>query len=295
MRRFRLIAIAAILALCGVLGACEPAAPPEISGNLYFGSGSYLARMALRNGSTEIVASIGNAEIQGISPKDGSRILLNVFGPVNQEDSHRLVLFDLETRQQFTLFEGRFGRYLVDGKILVYDDGAHIRATRKSADSWEKVEIARHPFNAAIRIVPVSATAFLYSIGPEPDAPLYLFDTAQGESVELEMLAGACTLDGAIWVQARSELLCRSNAAGAYALVRLDGAVSNTLQLPPDKTFRALAYMPDRDAVVFNESWRAWMSRRQKWAVWVYDIGDATAHRILEHQYLGQTVIYQPE
>jgi hypothetical protein len=37
------------------------------------------------------------------------------------------------------------------------------------------------------------------------------------------------------------------------------------------------------------------MSGRQKWAVWIYDIDEAAAYRILEHQYLGHTVIYQAE
>jgi hypothetical protein len=299
MHRNRPTAIAPILTLCVVLGACAPAAPPEISGNLYFGSGNYLATLALRNGNTDIVASIGNAEIQEISAKDGRRILLNVFGPVNQKDSHRLVLFDLESRQQLTFFEGRFGRYLMDGQTLVYDDGARIWATWKRVNYWEKVEVAQHPFNAMVRIVPVSDTAFLYSIGSDNTAPVYLFDTTQRQSTELEMLASVCRLDGAVWIEARSVLLCRTAAVAhgenAYVFAGLDGTVNGSLQLPPDKSFRALAYLPDRNSVVLSESWRTWMSGRQKWAVWIYDIGEAASYRILEHQYLGHTVIYQAE
>jgi hypothetical protein len=113
------------------------------------------------------------------------------------------------------------------------------------------------------------------------------------------MLASVCELDGAIWIQARSELLCRSGSPSSadvsYVFASLDGVISSALQLPPDKSFRALTYLPDRNVVVLSESWRTWMSGRQKWAVWIYDIGDAAAYRILEHQYLGHTVIYQPE
>ena len=29
--------------------------------------------------------------------------------------------------------------------------------------------------------------------------------------------------------------------------------------------------------------------------VWLYDIGEEASHRILEHQYLGSSVIYRPE
>jgi hypothetical protein len=299
MRRYRLTAIASVLTLCVLLGACGPAATPEIPGSLYFGSGNYLAELALRNGSTDIVASIGDAEIREISPKDGRRVLLNVFGPVNQKDSHRLVLFDLETRQQLTFFEGRFGRYLMDGKTLVYDDGVRIWATWKRVNYWEKVEVAQHAFNAMVRIIPVSGTAFLYSIGPESDAPLYLFDTALGRSTELESLASVCTLDGAIWIEARSELLCRTGtpagAGVAYVFASLDGESSGSMQLPQGKLFRALAYLPDRNAVILSESWNTWLSGRQQWAVWIYDIGESAANRMLEHQYLGHTVIYQPE
>lgn len=295
----RPLAVVSVLTFCVLLGACAPAASPEISGSLYFGSGNYLAQLALRNGSTDIVASIGDAEIREIGPKDGRRILLSVYGPVNQKNSHRLVLFDLETRQQLTFFEGRFGRYLADGQTLVYDDGARLWATWKRVNYWEKVEVAQHAFNAALRIVPVSDTAFLYSIGRESDAPLYLFDTELRQSTALENLARVCRLDGAIWIEARSELLCRAGAPGnsdvAYVFAGLDGVISGPMQLPPDRIFRALAYLPDRDAVVLSESWKTWLSGRQKWAVWVYDIGSADASRILEHQYLGNTVIYEPE
>ncbi len=299
MRCRRPIPVAFVLILLGVLGACEPAAPPEVSGSIYFGSGNYLAQLSLRNGSTDIVANIGDLEIQEISPKDDRYLLLNVFGPVNQKDSHRLVLFDLETRQQITFFEGQFGRYLSDGQTLVYDDGARIRATWKRVNYWEKVEVAQHPFNAKVWIVPVTDTAFLYSIGPDDSASLHVFDTVDRRSAELEKLADICILDGAIWIEARAELLCLSDLAGAedpvYVFVGLDGIVSGVLDLPPDKSFRAVAYMPDRNAVVLTESWRSWMSDRQKWAVWIYDIDSAKAFRLLEHQYIGRSVIYRPD
>ena len=299
MRRYRPFPISFVLLSLASLAACQQAASPELSGELLFGSGHYLAVLALRNGNTDIVASIGDVDIQEISPRSDRRILLNVFGPVNQKDSHRLVLFDLETRQQLTFFEGRSGRYLLDGRTLVYDDGSRIWATWKRVNYWEKVEVAQHPFNATVWIVPVSDTSFLYSIGSEGDAPLELFDTAQRRSTELSQLTSVCELEGAIWIQARSELLCRSESPSSgnksYVFANLDGVVSASLQLPPDKSFRALAYIPDRDAVVLSESWRTWMSGRQKWAVWVYYIGEEASRRILEHQYLGHSVIYRPE
>lgn len=280
-------------------GACDRSEPPEGSGSLYFGSGNYLARLDLRDASIDIVASIGDADIQEISEKDEQRFLLNVFGPVNQENSHRLVLFDLESKQQLTFFEGRVGRYLDDGQILVYDDGSRIWATWKRGDDWEKVEVVQHPFNATVRIVPVSSTSFLYSIGSESNGPVFVFDTGNNESIELGKLSSVCELEGAIWVRARSELLCRARPPegtdSAYVFASLDGEVTGVVNLPANKAFHAVAYMPDRDAVVLTESWHSWMSGREKWAVWIYDIGTASSYRLIEHQYLGQSVIYRPD
>lgn len=295
----RPILSAFVLAPFVLLGACEPATSPGVTGKLYFGSGNYLAELNLRDGSTDIVASIGDAEILEISPKDGRRFLLNVFGRMNQRDAHRLVLFDFESKQQLTFFEGQAGRYLEDGKTLVYDDGARIWATWKRVNYWEKVEVAQHSFNAKVWIVAVSETAFLYSIGMDDGPSLRVFDTVDKQSAELEVLADTCVLDGAIWVEARSELLCRSdsteNEDPGYVFVGLDGVVSGALHLPPDKSFRAVAHLPDQGAVVLTESWRSWMSDKQKWAVWVYDIDRAAAFRLLKHQYLGHSVIYRPE
>jgi len=294
-----LIVFATAAMLLAVLVACERAEPPKSSGSLYFGSGNYLARLNLRNGSTDIVASIGDADIQEISEKDERRFLLNVFGPVNQRNSHRLVLFDLESKQQLTFFEGRFGRYLADGQTLVYDDGSRIWATWKRVNYWEKVEVAQHPFNAKVWIVPVSNTTFLYSIGPESDGLVSVFDTVSRESTELGKLASTCDLEGATWIQSRSELLCRPGASkgedAGYVFVSLEGEITGELNLPPNSIFNAVAYMPDQDAVVLTESWRSWMSGQEKWAVWIYDIGGASSYRLLEHQYLGRTVIYRPD
>ncbi len=294
-RRTSILAVTAFV----LLVACERAPSPEVLGSIYFGSGNYLAQLNLRNGSIDIVANIGDLEIQEISAKDDRYLLLNVFGRVNQVDSHRLVLFDLETRQQLTFFEGQFGRYLEDGQTLVYDDGSRIWATWKRVNYWEKVEVEQHPFNARVRIVPVTDTAFLYSIGPDNNAPLHVFDVVDKRSAELGKLADTCTLDGAIWIEARSELLCLSDSAGAedpvYVFVGLDGVVSGALDLPSGKQFRAVAHMPDRNAVVLTESWRSWMSDRQKWAVWIYDIDTTTALRLIEHQYIGHSVIYRPD
>ena len=288
-----------VLVLVLSLSACDHTESPEISGSLYFGSGNYLARLNLRNGRIDIVASIGDADIQAISEKSERHFLLNVFGPVNQKNSHRLVLFDLESKQQLTFFEGRFGHYLADGQTLVYDDGSRIWATWKTGENWEKVEVAQHPFNATVRIVPVSDTAFLYSIGAGSNAALFLFDINKSEPTELKTLSGVCKLQHAIWVHVRDELLCRTaspeSTTAGYVFASLDGAVTGSLSLPAGKEFHAVAYMPDKDAVVLSESSRSWMSGRERWAVWVYDLGDASSYRLIEHQYLGQSVIYRPD
>ena len=114
-----LVSIVAVL-LVG-LAACQPQQqqqqqqpqqPPEMRGSLYFATGNYLAEMDLRDGSTSVVANLGDAEIQEISPQLTERLLLTVFGKVNQQDAHRLVLYDIASRQTLELLTGRHGRYL---------------------------------------------------------------------------------------------------------------------------------------------------------------------------------------
>lgn len=276
-----------------MLAACGGPDEPELRGGLYFASGNYLAELDLRDGSTSVVANLGDAEIREISPQSEERLLLTVFGNVNQQDTHRLVLFDIGTRQTLTLLNGRYGRYLPGSQVLVYDDGTRILVAQKILGTWEKTEVVSHRFNAPLRILPISATRFLYALAGEP---IHAYDNVSKRSIRLDRLTALCDLDHALWMPASDALLCRSPGAGdgeyRYPLVGLDGTVHATLPLPATKSLQPLALLTDQDALVLAEAWQGRMSGRRRSAVWVYRFADEHLYRLLDDQHLGRWVVY---
>ncbi len=292
--RQRTIRIVWLFALLQV-AACGGTDEPELRGGLYFASGQYLAQLDLRDGSTSVVANLGDAEIREISPQSGDRLLLTVFGNVNQQDRHRLVLYDIESRQTLTLLNGRYGRYLPGTQVLVYDDGTRIMVAEKISGTWEKTEVASHRFNTPLRILPISGTRFLYAIAGEP---IHAYDNVSKRSIRLDRLTALCDLDYALWMPDRDALLCRTPGAAdgeyAYPLVGLDGTLEDALPLPSTRSFQPLARLPDQDALVLAEQWQGRLSDRRRAAVWIYRHADQRAYRLLEDQYLGRWVVYEP-
>ncbi len=275
-----------------LLAACGGQDEPELRGGLYFASGNYLAQLDLRDGSTSVVTNLGDAEIREISPQSAERLLLTVFGNVNQQDTHRLVLYDIETRQTLTLLNGRYGRYLPDSQVLVYDDGTRILVAEKILGTWEKTEVATHRFNAPLRILPISATRFLYALAGEP---IHAYDNVSKRSIRLDRLTALCDLDHALWMPERDALLCRSAGADdqyTYPLVDLDGTVQATLPLPASRSLQPLAALPDQGVLVLAEQWRGRMSGRRRSAVWIYRFADEHLYRLLDDQHLGRWVVY---
>lgn len=276
-----------------MLAACGGPDEPELRGGLYFASGNYLAQLDLRDGSTSVVTNLGDAEIREISPQSAERLLLTVFGNVNQQDTHRLVLYDIETRQTLTLLNGRHGRYLPGSQVLVYDDGSRILVAEKILGTWEKTEVAAHRFNAPLRILPVSATRFLYALAGEP---IHAYDNVSKRSIRLDRLTDLCDLDHALWMPGNDALLCRSAGTGndeyTYPLVGLDGTVKATLPLPASRSLQPLALLTDQDALVLAEQWQSRMSGRRRSAVWIYRFADEHLYRLLDDQHLGRWVVY---
>lgn len=282
-----------LLALLQV-AACGGPDEPELRGGLYFASGNYLAHLDLRDGSTSVVASLGDAEIREISPHSGNRLLLTVFGNVNQQDTHRLVLYDIESRQTLTLLNSRHGRYLPGTRTLVYDDGTRIIVAEKTGGAWQKNEVAGHRFNAPVRILPVSATRFLYAV---EDEQIHAYDNVSRRSIRLDALTALCDLDHALWLPGRDALLCRVEGARdreySYPLVGLDGAVRGSLPLPSSRSLQPLAALPDQGVLVLAEQWQGWLSGRRRSAVWIYRFADEHTYRLFDNQYLGRWVVYE--
>ena len=151
--------------------------------------------------------------------------------------------------------------------------------------------MASRDYRVSVRIIPVSATTFLYAIGDEP--PL-LFDLAEGTSTA-PGLAEHCKLDGAVWAAARDALLCRAgDRSTTYAFVTLDGDVGEPLELPEERTLNAVAYAADQDIVVFTERWQSLVSERPQHAIWIHNRNTGENYRLIENQHLGETVVYRP-
>ncbi len=279
-----------LFALAALASGCAED-PPEFSGGLYFAAGNYLAELDLRNGDTRVIASIGDDTIVELAPQGDERLLLTVFGEVNRQDVHSLVLFDLASKQQLRFFAGRKGRYLPDTDVLVYDEGRQILVKRREGNTWETIEVASHDYRVSVEIIPIAATSFLYAIG---DDPARIFDLSTATST-VPGLAEHCTLDGAVWASALDGLLCRgSEEPGVYILVSLDGEVMETLALPEERPFTAVAYAADQDIVILTERWQSLVSERPQYAIWVHHRNTKETYRLVENQHLGNTVVYRP-
>ena len=286
--------IAALLLAGILLAGCAPDDRAELRGSLYFAAGKYLAALDLRDGSTSVVANLGDAELLSLGPAVDNRLLLNIIGIENQREMDQLVLYDIETRQRLTLLNGRFGHYLPGTRVLVFDDGVRTWITERTRDEWEKVEVIEHRYNADVHVMPISATRFIYRVA---DGPLYAYDRTANRSIPLRGLESICSLDRALWIAHREQLLCRArldDGAYEFVYVALDGTRADTLTLPGDKDLRPIAWLPDQDTLVLVERWQGRVSKRWKWGVWIYRLDTGDLYRMLDDQYLGDTVVYAP-
>ena len=272
--------------------ACNGPDHEELRGSLYFAAGNYLALLDLRDGSTSVVANLGDADIRSLSPQLEDRLLLTVYGSENNKETRHLVLYDLESRQTLTLLNGYTGFYLPGTRTLVFDDGVRTYVTERVQGDWEKTEVVEHRYNQRVDIVPITATRFVYRVA---DGPLYVYDKTAGRSIELSALASTCRFERALWSTERELMLCQVRHEGEYfeyAFVGLDGTVHDSIPLPPSHDLRPLAFLPDQDVLILTERWRGGLADRVKWGLWVYRFDTGEAYRLLDDQYLGDHVLY---
>jgi len=295
MRRHRsLVGFAGLLLLLQV-GACTQPDREELRGSLYFAAGNYLALLELRDGSTSVVANLGDADIRALSPQLDNRILLTVYGSENGKETRHLVLYDIETRQTLTLLNGHIGYYLPGTRTLVFDDGIRTYVTERVQGSWVKTEVVEHRYNEGVDIMPLSATRFIYRVS---DEPLFVYDKTAGRSIRLSGLETICRFDRALWFAEREQMLCqvrKDDESPEYAFVGLDGTVHVPVPLPSSHDLRPVAFLPDQDALVLTERWRGGLADRARWGVWVYRFGTQEAYRLLDDQHLGEHVLYAPD
>ena len=286
-------ALLVVLACCvSGLSACTKDDKAELRGSLYFAAGKYLAALDLRDGSTSVVANLGDAELLSLGPAPDDRLLLNVIGTANQRSMHQIKLFDTRTRQQLTLLNGRFGHYLPGTKVLVFDDHVRTYVTERIRGTWEKTEVVQHRYGDDVDVMPITASRFIYRVG---EGPFLVYDRTANRSIALTGLESLCTLDRALWVAEREQMLCRArrdDGTFEYAFVGLDGTRAETLPLPGDQELRPVAYIADQDILVLTERWQGAISDRWKWGVWIYRFDTGEFYRMLDDQYLGDKVVY---
>ena len=71
MPAYRLVSGIALLAVLLQVSACSQPDHEELRGSLYFVTGNYLALLDLRDGSSSVVANLGDADIQYLDSRPG--------------------------------------------------------------------------------------------------------------------------------------------------------------------------------------------------------------------------------
>jgi len=288
------ISLVSLLVGLFVLQGCGPGEQREYRGDLYFGTGAYLARLDLRNGNVSLLANLGDTVIREIAEFGDEQLLLSVFGPVNHENTFRLMQYELDGGGLATLLTGRHGRYLPEPEALLFGDGSRLKMRVYGGRAMEESVIARHRVGAGVHIMQISATEFIYGI--DTDTTIHRFDVESFESRPLQALSSQCRLDGALWIAQRDALLCkRGGAAGDYAFVSLSGDVLASLDIPDARAFRAVAHLHDQDAVVLTEAWNTFLGDNTRYAVWIYELSSGRKVRLVKDQVLGSHVVYRAD
>jgi hypothetical protein len=266
------------------LAGCERQSHPELRGHLFFGSGQYLGRLDLRDGSTSVEANLGDVSIRRVSAYGDENLLLTVFGVVNHKETYRLMQYEIATAGE---------------EMLVYDDRFRLRAKIRSANERVNVGLARHEYGDRVHLVPVSDSSFLYSIGDTERSLIFVYDATTQVRKPLQELSGVCGLDGAIWIDAYEQLLCRTTTSTGqfqdYSFFDLDGTRHRRLSLPESWSFRAVAYLQDQGVLVLTQPWRSLIGNRGRTAIWIYKLDSDKYYRLVKNQYLGETVVYKSE
>lgn len=294
-KRFRLVALTL---LCITLGACDTSSRTGPGGFIFFGSGSYLGKFSLGDGSSEIVAYVGDGTVTSVGNYRDGELLLTVRRLVNSRDVQMVVRFEIATRHYTNLFVGNSAVFLRDREITVFDDGFNLQATRIVDKERRLTNIYSHDFNASVTITPVSDHVVFFQVAKNNDSRVFRYDAAAERSEPLEEFSKVCDLDGAVWVSESQQMLCHSpvlsGAGFEYRFVAPDGRLGAALQAPGDHAIQPVLYLPEKHLLVVTEAWRGVLGGQQKYAVWIYDMASGESYRLSKNQYLGDHVAYMP-
>ena len=290
----RLWLVVLLIATCGACGAPERTGP---GGYIYFGSGNYLGKFSLQDGSSHIVAYLGDLSAIAVSPYIDGDLLLTVRRVVNQQDTRMIGRFEVSNNHYKTLFVGDSAVYLPDREITVYDDGFAVQTSRIEDRDRKITSVYSHGHHERVTLLSISDREFLFQIDAGDKHNIFHYDAATEVQTELDALARECDLVGALWLEEQEKMLCHRpgdpRANRDYRFVSLEGVGADELHLPTENVFQLIAYLPEKGLLVLTEQWQGLWSSKIRHGVWIYELDSGESYRLAKDQYLGQHVVYK--
>ena len=280
-----------ILVLSGLLSSCSESEQTNFHGHLYFASGNYIGRFDLSDGSSSIVANLGDVIVNRIDHLRLSNLLVSMVSFAADREIPRIGTLNIKTGRLVDMLGGSGATYLSATDAIVYDDGARLVETslRQRPKTYAEVFPHKHSSNVAVRSI--SGGAVLFSIKDEQQTQIYHYDSLTREGEELVALSSVCGLRGSVWIASIDRIACRS-ADQSYVVASLDGGRVDSLALPQNKDLTAMTYVADQNLLILVERRRGWLGGRDKWNVWAHDFSSGTNHLLARNQYLGSSAVY---
>ena len=288
----------AALLVVALIASCDMSEHEELHGHLYFAAGSYVGQFDLSDSRSAPVVNLGDVTIDRVGAFIGNDLLLTMREYVNGRETSRILRFNLRRSVSSPLFSGMMAEYLPSSIAVIYDDGSRLLATHRKKAYRDEVVIDVHGHNSMPAVVKLSDAEILFNSVHDEHVLIQRYNVDTDTSSPLHSLSKTCALNGAIWIAASAQLLCKRHADASqetgYVFVSLDGIIETTLQLDDDKDFRALSFLPDQRVIILTERSTSWGSGQPRHAVWVYDIDTTRIYRLAKDQYLGTSAVYRP-
>ena len=281
--------------VCLVYLSTDRLAERFLVGYLYFGSGSYLGRYDLSDGSSAVISNLGDVDIRHISAYPGDWLLLTVSGPVNDRVVSRVIRYHPGTGEERALFAGNSAHYIPGSGAIAFDSGTRLVSIGTDRRAHPESSIQAHNRVNGSDVVALAENQILYARQLPDNASIWLRDVVSGRERQLDGLGSVCRIDGALWVDDLDALLCVGRAAGpsTYTLVSLEGEIIGNVELSGANAPKALAYLTGQHAIVFTDAEQSWASSSDNYPVWVYDLDNQRSYKLSEDQFLGSSVAFK--
>ena len=280
--------------LVAALSACEPEPRLELHGTLFFDAGPYLGKISLSSGDVLPVTSFGDERIEHVSRFDNGDLLLSIARHVETRPRDRLVRFNPRTLDDTPLVAAQAGHYLEASNTVVYYRGAQLMHAPLTQLRGGGRVIETFTWRDPPHIVAVGDFGVLFA---GADGAIQRYDPSSDSTERLDALSTICSLQDAVWLADREQLLCRTagtaDGVSTLILADLDGRRGEALALPEGRRFRPVAYLYGQRVLVLSESRRGRASRHTVYPVWAYALDSGRLQRIADNQYLGESAVYR--